>query len=84
MCRIALSHLPAYLRPCNIWFSEPWFTSKFFREVSKFLGVKQCLSSSRHPQSDGQTERANRTLEDMLRHFVRPAQDDWDIKLPCF
>ena len=45
------------------------FTSKFFREVSKLLGVKQCLSSSRHPQSDGQMERANRTLEDMLRHL---------------
>jgi len=59
------------------------FTSRFFREVSKLLGVKQCLSSSRHPQSDGQTERANRTLEDMLRHFVRPSQDDWDVKLPC-
>ena len=29
------------------------FTSKFFREVSKLLGVKQCLSSSHHPQSDG-------------------------------
>ena len=43
------------------------FTSKFFREVSKLLGVKQCLSSSHHPQSDGQTERANCTLEDMLR-----------------
>ena len=59
------------------------FTSKFFREVSKLLGVKQCLSSSRHLQSDGQTERANRTLEDMLRQFGRPSQDDWDVKLPC-
>ena len=27
------------------------FTSKFFREVPKLLGVKQCMSSSRHPQS---------------------------------
>ena len=59
------------------------FTSKFFREVAKLLGVKQCMPSSRHPQSDGQTERTNRTLEDMLRHFVRPSQDDCDIRLPC-
>ena len=43
---------------------------KFYREVSKLLGVKQCGSSSHHPQSDGQTERANRTLEDMLRFTV--------------
>ena len=59
------------------------FTSNFFREVSQLLGVKQCLSSTCHPQSDGQTERANRTLEHKLRHFVRPSQDDWDMKLPC-
>ena len=29
------------------------------------LDVKQCLSSARRPQTDGQTERTNRTLEDM-------------------
>ena len=57
------------------------FTFRFFRRVSKFFGVKQCLSSSRHPESDGQTERANHTLEDMLRkcvsHFV--SRNDWDV-----
>ena len=47
------------------------------------MGVKQCLSSARRPQSDGQTERTNRMLEDMLRHFVSPSQDDWDVRLPC-
>ena len=59
------------------------FTSKFWKIVAKMLGVKQCLSSSRRPQSDGQTERTNRTLKDMLRHFVSPSQDDWDLRLPC-
>ena len=47
------------------------------------LGVKQLMSTAYHPQTDGQTERSNRTLEDMLRHFVSPNQGDWDIRLPC-
>ena len=41
------------------------------------------MSSARRPQSDGQTERTNRTLEDMLSHFVSPSLDDWDLRLPC-
>ena len=44
------------------------FTSAFFAHVCKLLGIKQCLSTAFHPQSDGQTERSNCTLEDMLRH----------------
>ena len=59
------------------------FTSAFFSNVCALLGVEQCLSTAYHPQIDGQTERANRTLEDMLRHFVSPSQDDWDVRLPC-
>jgi hypothetical protein len=38
------------------------------------------MSSSFHPQIDGQTERANRTLE-MFRHYVGCRQDDWCDKL---
>ena len=59
------------------------FDSAFFCEVCRLLGVKQCMSTAYHPQSDGQTERSNRTLEEMLRHFVSPNQDDWDLRLPC-
>ena len=29
-------------------------------------------------QSDGQTERMNKVLEDMLRHYVNPKQNNWD------
>jgi hypothetical protein len=35
-----------------------------------------------HPQTDGQTERSNRVLEDYLRHYISPSQDDWDEWLP--
>ena len=60
---------------------DPRFVSEFWRTVCGMLGVQQSMSTAFHPQSDGQTERANRTLEEMLRHFVNPHQDDWDTKL---
>ncbi|KAL0461173.1 UNVERIFIED_CONTAM: Transposon Ty3-I Gag-Pol polyprotein [Sesamum latifolium] len=47
------------------------FTSVFWTELFKILGSKLSMSSSYHPQSDGQTERFNSMLEEYLRHFVR-------------
>lgn len=61
---------------------DPRFVSKFWEEVCRLLGTKQALSSAYHPESDGQTERVNRVLEDVLRHYVSPQQDDWDTYLP--
>jgi len=57
------------------------FTSIFWQELQKVCGMRGHKSTSFHPQSDGQTERMNRVLEDMLRHYVSPLQDDWDAHL---
>ena len=54
---------------------------RFSREVCKALGVSQNLSTVFHPQSDGQPERMNRVLEDMLRAYV--GYDEWDLLSPC-
>lgn len=54
------------------------FTSRFW----KFLGIKHCLSSAYHPQTNGQTERRNQTLEQYLLCFSSFAQDDWASLLP--
>jgi hypothetical protein len=58
------------------------WTSAFWREVCKQFDIKLRFSSSFHPETDGQTERANRTLEEMLRHYVSPDHADWDTHLP--
>ena len=44
----------------------------------KILGTQQRFSTAYHTQTDGQTERMNRILEDILRHFVAPHHTDWD------
>jgi transposase InsO family protein len=57
------------------------FTSAFWQEVTVLLGTKIVMSSSFHPQTDGQTERVNQTLETYLRHFVSVGLNDWDTLL---
>jgi len=41
------------------------------------VGVKRCMSTRYHPQTDGQTERTNQVLEGYLRIFVNYNQSDW-------
>ncbi|KAJ9511709.1 hypothetical protein QJQ45_018011 [Haematococcus lacustris] len=60
----------------------PQFHNKFWAEVTKLLQVQVNLSSAYHPETDGQTERVNRVIEEMLRHFIRPDQRDWAEYLP--
>jgi hypothetical protein len=54
------------------------FLCQFWKALFKMSGTHLRFSTAFHPQTDGQSERANRTLEEVLRHFVSPRQDDWD------
>ena len=57
---------------------DPRFTSKFWKHLTRLSGTRLNMSTANHAQTDGQTERANRTIEDMLRAYVSPFQNDWD------
>jgi hypothetical protein len=61
---------------------DPKFTSVFWQEFFQQVGTSHGLSSAFHPQTDGNTERVNRVMEDMLRHFVDSNQTNWDKLLP--
>ena len=58
------------------------FTSHFWRSLMERLDIKLNLSTAFHPQTDGQTERVNQTLEQYLRNYVTFEQDDWTTYLP--
>ena len=49
---------------------DPVFTSKFWSELMKLQGISLAMSSSYHPQIDGQTEVVNKSLEHYLRAFA--------------
>ena len=56
---------------------DPRWTSDFWKGVAKCLKTKMSLSSSHHPQHDGQTEIVNKQLVTMLRAYVNDDLDDW-------
>jgi hypothetical protein len=60
---------------------DPRFTADFWSSLFKALGTKLSFTASNNPQADGQTENANKTLEQMLRAYVSPFQTDWDKHL---
>ncbi len=59
----------------------PQFISKFWKEFCHLLGATVSLSSGYHPQSNGQTERANQDLERMLRCLVSQNPSSWSQQL---
>ena len=61
----------------------PQFVSAFTRALNSLLGITENFSTSRHPQTDGQTERLNQEMEQYLRIFCGCRQTDWAEWLAC-
>ena len=52
------------------------------KDICKRLGIQPRLSTAYHPQTDGQTERINRNLQQYLWIFTSEKQDEWVSWLP--
>uniref|UniRef100_H3GCV8 Integrase catalytic domain-containing protein n=1 Tax=Phytophthora ramorum TaxID=164328 RepID=H3GCV8_PHYRM len=61
---------------------DPRFTSAFWKTLFQLLGTRLLMSTADHPQTDGQTERVNRVLEDTLRSVCAESPGTWSASLP--
>jgi len=59
------------------------FTSIFWKNLHKLMRVDLKLSSTYHPQTDGATERANRTMVQMIRQAIGENDTKWVERLPA-
>ncbi|KAA0043143.1 pol protein [Cucumis melo var. makuwa] len=57
------------------------FTSKFWKGLQTAMGTRLDFSTAFHPQTDGQTERLNQVVEDMLRACALEFPGSWDSHL---
>lgn len=60
---------------------DPRFTSAFWTRLFELLGTRLMMSTAAHPETDGQTERVNRVLEDVLRSYAT-SYSMWSEFLP--
>ena len=57
-------------------------TSKLWRRLCERYGIRIKFSSAQHPETDGQTENANKVMKNYLQAYVNYAQDNWVDHLP--
>jgi hypothetical protein len=53
---------------------DPKLVGNYMQDLFRCLGVKHTPSTAYHPQTDGQTERMNRVIQEMLRNYVSPVR----------
>ncbi|GBG67984.1 hypothetical protein CBR_g1103 [Chara braunii] len=58
------------------------FTSELWKKTAEHMGSQLQMTSGNHPEANGQAEQMNRVVQHLLRHYIKPSQDDWDEQLP--
>ena len=56
--------------------------STVVQELCRLLGIHRTRTSAYHPEGNGQVERMNRTVENMLAKVIAEDQQNWDLYLP--
>ena len=64
-----------------VWDRDPRFTAYFLKSFQKAMGTRLTMSTTFHPQTDGQSERTIQVLGDMLRACVLDYKGCWEVHL---
>ena len=60
------------------------FTTEFFWETRKILGIRQIFTTAYHPPANGILERRHKTLSESISHYVNANGNNWDKLFPFF
>lgn len=60
---------------------DPKFTSNYWKCLAELNLIELNMSTSSHPQTDGQSENLIRTLSNMIRSYIQQCPEDWDLSL---
>jgi len=87
--KFATAFINGYVRSLGLPVSivsdcDSWFTSGFWPSLCSQLGIRLRMSTAYHPQSDGQAEKANATLETFLKVYIvqLKSPEQWSRLLP--
>ena len=61
---------------------DPRFTTHFWKSFQRAMGTQLIMSTTFHPQRDGQSEMTIQVLEDMLRAYVLDLKGSWEEHFP--
>ena len=84
VARVLVSRFVVYFGVPRVIHSDqgPEFESNLIRALTDLLQCTKSRTTSYRPQSDGQVERANRSILQMLSTYVNERATDWDEHLP--
>ncbi|GBG61811.1 hypothetical protein CBR_g23769 [Chara braunii] len=71
----------AMLRLDQRRYKDVRFTSELWKVAAAEQGTQLQMTFGNHPEANGQAEQLNRAVQDLLRHYIKPNQVDWDEKL---
>jgi hypothetical protein len=83
-CRLFMQHVYPFNGIPKVLISDrdTRFTANFWKAFCKRLQMDHRYSTAFHPQTDGQTERTNTVIEEVLRHFLDGKHKTWEDLLP--